>query len=68
MRIEKRSKKRTEIAFNDRTNAPDVYNYLCIAENEHIHLLCFRSSAFFFRLLAFFSVAAVAVHYWLFYV
>lgn len=43
MRIDK-SKKRTKITCNDRTDAPDVYNYLCIAESEahtsHSVLLC----------------------------
>lgn len=53
-RIEKRSKKRTKITCNDRTGAPDVYNYLCIAEREngkererereaHIHSVVLRS-------------------------
>lgn len=50
MRIDK-SKKRTKITCNDRTDAPDVYNYLCIAEREHIHSVV-HSSAFLFRLFA----------------
>lgn len=57
MRIEKRSKKRTEIACNDRTNAPDVYNYLCIAESEHIHLLCFSFVSILFSTARLFSLS-----------
>lgn len=49
---EEKSKKRTKITCNDQTDAPDVYNYLCIAEREHIHsVCCVHSSAFSCRLL-----------------